>query len=109
LRIGSYHAKVADLGLEHIRPQANENHSDVRTVYFTNESGKGYEITARETFGVQYPSSINSDFDEETGKLRRHTFDIPKWELLNGTIDHSQMEVGGANGWGMISHKVHSD
>ena len=105
--IGSYDAKVADLFFEYIRPQANGNRSDVRTLSFTNDSGRGFEITAPETFGFSAHHQYNSDFDEGTNKHQRHTYDVPKRDLININIDHSQMGVGGDNSWGLMPHEAY--
>ncbi|SDD83078.1 beta-galactosidase [Pricia antarctica] len=103
--VGSYDANVADLYFEYIRPQANGNRSDVRTLSFTNSSGKGIEITAPETFGFSAHHQYNSDFDEGMKKQRRHTYDVPKRDLISINIDHSQMGVGGDNSWGYMPHE----
>ena len=103
--VGSYDAKVDDLFFEYIRPQANGNRSDVRTLSFTNGNGKGIEITAPETFGFSAHHQYNSDFDEGMKKHQRHTYDVPKRDLISINIDQSQMGVGGDNSWGMMPHK----
>lgn len=103
--VGSYDANVADLYFEYIRPQANGNRSDVRTLSFTNSSGKGIEITSPETFGFSAHHQYNSDFDEGMKKHQRHTYDVPKRDLISINIDHSQMGVGGDNSWGMMPHE----
>ncbi len=103
--VGSYDAKVSDLYFEYIRPQANGNRSDVRTLSFTNSKGKGIEITAPQTFGFSAHHQYNSDFDEGMEKHQRHTYDVPKRDLININIDHSQMGVGGDNSWGYLPHE----
>lgn len=103
--VGSYDAKVEDLYFEYIRPQANGNRSDVRTLSFTNSTGKGIEITAPQTFGFSAHHKYNSDFDEGMKKQQRHTYDVPKRDFININIDHSQMGVGGDNSWGMMPHE----
>ncbi|MGB6152762.1 MAG: glycoside hydrolase family 2 TIM barrel-domain containing protein, partial [Pricia sp.] len=100
--VGSYDAKVADLYFEYIRPQANGNRTDVRTLSFTDSTGKGIEITAPETFGFSAHHQYNSDFDEGTQKQQRHTYDVPEREFISINIDDSQMGVGGDNSWGYL-------
>lgn len=100
--VGSYNAKVEGLYFEYIRPQANGNRSDIRTLSFTNGNGQGIEITAPQTFGFSAHHQYNSDFDEGMEKQQRHTFDVPKRDLININIDHSQMGVGGDNSWGYL-------
>jgi len=103
--VGLYEAKVEDLYYEYIRPQENGNRTDVRTLSFTNDNGKGILITAPTTFGFSAHHQYNSDFDEGEEKQQRHTFDIPKRDLININIDQSQMGVGGDNSWGLMPHK----
>lgn len=102
--VGSYHAQVEDLYVPYIRPQENGNRCDVRTLSFTDGSGKGIEITAPQTFGFSAHHQYNSDFDEGTEKHQRHTYDVPKRNLISINIDHSQMGVGGDNSWGYMPH-----
>ena len=103
--VGLYEAKVEDLYFEYIRPQENGNRTDVRTLSFTNDNGKGILITAPSTFGFSAHHQYNSDFDEGEEKQQRHTFDIPKRDLININIDQSQMGVGGDNSWGLMPHR----
>ena len=103
--VGLYEAKVEDLYFEYIRPQENGNRTDVRTLSFSNGNGEGILITAPTTFGFSAHHQYNSDFDEGEKKNQRHTFDIPKRDLININIDHSQMGVGGDNSWGLMPHK----
>ena len=103
--VGLYEAKVEDLYFEYIRPQENGNRTDVRTLSFTNGNGKGILITAPTTFGFSAHHQYNSDFDEGEEKQQRHTFDIPKRDLININIDQSQMGIGGDNSWGLMPHK----
>ena len=103
--VGLYKVKVEDLYFEYIRPQENGNRTDVRTLSFTNANGKGILITAPTTFGFSAHHQYNSDFDEGEEKQQRHTFDIPKRDLININIDQSQMGVGGDNSWGLMPHK----
>ncbi|KKM26569.1 hypothetical protein LCGC14_1583480, partial [marine sediment metagenome] len=100
--VGVYEMKVADLYFEYIRPQANGNRSDIRTLSFTNGSGKGIEITAPQTFGFSAHHQYNSDFDEGVEKRQRHTYDVPQRDLISINIDHSQMGIGGDNSWGYM-------
>ena len=100
--VGVYAMKVADLYFEYIRPQANGNRSDIRSLSFTNENGKGIEITAPQSFGFSAHHQYNSDFDEGVEKRQRHTYDVPQRDLISINIDHSQMGVGGDNSWGYM-------
>ncbi|NND34786.1 MAG: DUF4981 domain-containing protein, partial [Saprospiraceae bacterium] len=104
-RVGLYNAKVEDLFYNYIRPQENGFRTDIRTVSFTDEHGKGISITAPELFGFSAHHQLNSDFDEGMEKQQRHTYDVPKRDLININIDHSQMGVGGDNSWGLMPHK----
>lgn len=103
--VGLYRAKVEDLYFQYIRPQENGYRTDVRTLSFTNDDGQGILITAPTSFGFSAHHQYNSDFDEGEKKQQRHTFDIPKRDLININIDHSQMGVGGDNSWGLMPHK----
>jgi len=103
--VGSHEAKVAELYFEYIRPQENGNRTDIRTLSFTNASGKGIEISAPKLFGFSAHHQYNSDFDEGDKKQQRHTYDIIKRDLININIDHSQMGVGGDNSWGLMPHE----
>ena len=103
--IGLYTSNVKDLYFAYIRPQENGNRTDIRTLSFTNASGKGIEISAPRTFSFSAHNQLNSDFDEGMQKNQRHTFDIPVRDLININIDHSQMGVGGDNSWGYMPHK----
>ena len=105
--IGSYNAKVKDLYYPYIRPQENGNRTDIRTVAFTNDNGKGIMITATQPFEFSAHHQYNSDFDEGPEKNQRHTFDIPKRDLININIDYKQMGVGGDNSWGLMPHKAY--
>jgi beta-galactosidase len=103
--VGLYDAKVADLYYEYIRPQENGYRTDNRTLSFTNDDGLGIKFTAPELFGFSAHHQLNSDFDEGMQKNQQHTFDIPKRELININIDHSQMGIGGDNSWGLLPHE----
>ncbi|MGI9550025.1 MAG: glycoside hydrolase family 2 TIM barrel-domain containing protein, partial [Aurantibacter sp.] len=103
--VGSHNAKVGDLYYPYIRPQENGNRTDIRTLSFTNSVGKGITISATQLFGFSAHHQYNSDFDEGYKKQQRHTYDIPKRDLININIDHSQMGVGGDNSWGLMPHK----
>lgn len=105
--VGSYSAKVDDLYFEYIRPQENGYRTDVRTLSFTNTNGSGIMITAPQTFGFSAHHQFNSDFDEGMEKQQRHTFDVPKRELININIDYRQMGVGGDNSWGLMPHTAY--
>ena len=100
--VGLYESKVADLYFEYIRPQANGNRTDIRTLSFTNSKGQGIEVFAPQTFGFSAHNQYNSDFDEGMQKKQRHTYDVPKRDLISINIDHSQMGVGGDNSWGYL-------
>ncbi|TLP80290.1 glycoside hydrolase family 2 TIM barrel-domain containing protein [Maribacter sp. ACAM166] len=103
--VGLYDAKVSDLYFEYIRPQENGNRTDIRTVTFANSAGNGIKISAPQLFGFSAHHQLNSDFDEGEQKRQQHTFDIPKRDLININIDHSQMGVGGDNSWGLLPHE----
>ena len=103
--VGFYEAKVKDLYFEYIRPQENGNRTDVRTLSFSNHNGEGILITSPTTFSFSAHHQYNSDFDEGERKKQRHTFDIPKRDLININVDHSQMGVGGDNSWGLMPHE----
>lgn len=100
--VGVYNAKVSDLYYEYIRPQENGNRTDIRTLSFENKDGKGIKITAPDLFSFSAHHQLNSDFDEGMQKRQQHTFDVPKRDLININIDHSQMGVGGDNSWGLL-------
>ena len=103
--IGAYNAKVEELYYPYIRPQENGNRTDIRSVSFTDDSGKGISITAAQPFEFSAHHQYNSDFDEGPTKNQRHTYDIPQRELININIDYKQMGVGGDNSWGLMPHK----
>ena len=103
--VGLYGASVSDLYFEYIRPQENGNRTDIRTLTFENSDGKGIRISAPQLFSFSAHHQLNSDFDEGMGKRQQHTFDIPKRDLININIDHSQMGVGGDNSWGLLPHE----
>ena len=103
--VGLYDASVSDLYFEYIRPQENGNRTDIRTLSFANSAGKGIKISAPKLFAFSAHHQLNSDFDEGMQKRQQHTFDIPKRDLININIDHSQMGVGGDNSWGLLPHE----
>ncbi|WKX78112.1 beta-galactosidase small subunit [Zobellia laminariae] len=103
--VGTYNAKVKDLYFEYIRPQENGNRTDIRTLSFLNNKGKGIQISSSKLFGFSAHSQYNSDFDEGMEKQQRHTYDIPQRDLININIDYSQMGVGGDNSWGLLPHE----
>ena len=100
--VGRYEAKVEDLYFEYIRPQENGYRTDIRTLSFSNSKGNGILISAPQNFGFSAHHQLNSDFDEGIEKQQRHTFEVPKRDLININIDHSQMGVGGDNSWGYL-------
>ena len=100
--VGNYSASVSDLYYPYIRPQENGNRTDIRTVLFKNEAGKGFEIFAPQLFSFSAHHQYNDDFDPGETKQQRHTFDIVKRDLVNINIDHRQMGVGGDNSWGNL-------
>ncbi|WP_405382797.1 glycoside hydrolase family 2 TIM barrel-domain containing protein [Maribacter sp. LLG6340-A2] len=103
--VGVYEAKVSDLYYEYIRPQENGYRTDIRTLTFANDEGKGIAISAPQQFGFSAHHQLNSDFDEGDEKRQQHTYDIPVRNLININIDHSQMGVGGDNSWGLLPHE----
>ncbi|MCW5516411.1 glycoside hydrolase family 2 TIM barrel-domain containing protein [Muriicola sp. Z0-33] len=103
--VGLYNAKVKELYYPYIRPQENGNRTDIRTVSFTNDNGKGIIISAGQPFEFSAHHQYNSDFDEGPTKNQRHTYDIPERDLININIDYKQMGVGGDNSWGLMPHK----
>ena len=100
--VGQYDSKVEDLYFEYIRPQENGNRTDIRTLSFSNSKGNGILISSPSLFGFSAHHQYNTDFDEGMEKQQRHTFDIPKRDLININIDQSQMGVGGDNSWGFM-------
>jgi beta-galactosidase len=102
--VGSYNAKVEDLYFAYIRPQENGNRSDIRSLTFTNASGKGIEISSRNNlFDFSAHHQYNSDFDAGMTKQQRHTIDIPIRDLVTVNIDYKQMGVAGDNSWGAMA------
>ena len=103
--VGQYTASVSDLYFPYIRPQENGYKTDTRWVQFTNESGKGIQVTAQNYIGFSAHHQYNSDFDAGETKQQRHTTDIIKRDFVNINIDMAQMGVGGDTSWGAMPHK----
>jgi beta-galactosidase len=103
--VGNYSGKVSDLYFEYIRPQENGYRTDIRSLSFTNQNGKGIAITAPNLFSFSAHHQLNSDFDEGPSKHQVHTYDIPDRDLISVNVDYSQMGVGGDNSWGLMPHK----
>lgn len=103
--VGQYTSSVSDLYFPYIRPQENGYKTDTRWVKFTNSSGKGIQITAKNYIGFSAHHQYNSDFDAGDTKQQRHTTDIKKRDFVNINIDMAQMGVGGDTSWGAMPHK----
>ena len=103
--VGNYSSKVSDLYFEYIRPQENGYRTDIRTLSFTDDKGKGITISSPSLFSFSAHHQLISDFDEGPTKRQRHTFDVPTRDLINVNVDDSQMGVGGDNSWGLMPHQ----
>ncbi|MBP8793587.1 MAG: DUF4981 domain-containing protein [Lutibacter sp.] len=97
--VGAYKASVDDLYFAYIRPQENGYRTDVRSIEFTNEAGKGIKIEGDKLFSFSAHHQYNSDFDAGKEKQQRHTTDIKKRDFVNVNIDYMQTGVGGDNSW----------
>ena len=97
--VGTYKASVDDLYFAYIRPQENGYRTDVRSIEFTNEAGKGIKIEGDKLFSFSAHHQYNSDFDAGKEKQQRHTTDIKKRDFVNVNIDYMQTGVGGDNSW----------
>ncbi len=105
--VGNYQSKVEDLLYPYIRPQENGFRTSIRSVAFANSDNKGIQFSAVDgnLLGFSAHHQLNSDFDEGDKKIQRHTYHIPKRNLVNVNIDFKQMGVGGDNSWGAMPHE----
>ncbi len=103
--VGLYNGTVQDLYFPYIRPQENGTRTDIRWVSFTNNSGKGVQISSSDHFSFSAHHQYNDDFDAGVVKQQRHTTDIEKRNLVNINIDSKQMGIGGDNSWGRMPLK----
>ena len=99
--VGMYKASVEELYFPYIRPQENGYRTDVRTVEFKNEVGKGIKIEGKQLISFSAHHQYNSDFDAGESKQQRHTTDIKKRDFVNINIDYMQTGVGGDNSWSL--------
>ena len=99
--VGSYKTTVAEMYHAYIRPQENGYRTDVRTVSFTNNKGKG--ITFKGEPLICFSAHFNPVEDFESGtekKEQRNANDIVPKDAVYLNIDYKQMGVYGDNSWG---------
>lgn len=99
--VGRYEAKVKDMGFEYIRPQENGNRTCLRTVSFTDDSGRGLQIDAiGESLNFTARHNLDEDFDPGLTKKQQHSSDIDKRNIIAVNIDWQQRGLGGDTSWG---------
>ena len=103
--IGRYSGKVIDQYVPYIRPQENGNKTDVRWVTLTNDAGIGLKAEGLPRLNVSAHHNLPEDFEGGKRKSGRHTFDVPKRELIMLHLDQKQRGVGGDDSWGRRPYK----
>jgi beta-galactosidase len=99
--VGKYSCKVNDLGFSYIRPQENGYRTDIRTVSFTDDKGRGIRFEGYDQlicFNARY--NTDNDFDPGLSKKQQHSIDIDPRRELYVNIDLKQLGVGGDDTWG---------
>jgi beta-galactosidase len=99
--VGKYKCKVNDLGFSYIRPQENGYRTDIRTVSFTDDKGRGIRFAGYDQpicFNARY--NTDNDFDPGLSKKQQHSIDIDPRGELYVNIDLKQLGVGGDDTWG---------
>lgn len=97
--VDRYNMSVDELYFPYVRPQENGYRSDVREVSFTNQQGKGIQITGLPLigFGAQFYDVHDYEQFEKKGL---HTHELPKKEHIFVNIDYKQRGIAGTDSWG---------
>jgi beta-galactosidase len=101
--VGSFVSSVSDLYEPYVRPQENGHRSDVRTVAFVNNKGKGIEFIGAPLIGFNASHTNMHDYDvssEQVSKRNMHPTDLPQYDKVFVNIDLAQRGVGGTDSWG---------
>ena len=106
--IGVYEMEVMDLYHPYIRPQENGNRTDVRWIALMNENGDGLLAVGEQPINFSAFHFFNEDFDEGPRKIRRHTYDLIKRDVITLNLDMQQMGVGGDTSWGALIHEQYT-
>lgn len=94
ISVGQYYGLVDSLWTDYVYPQENGNHSDVRWVAFTDDSGSGFLAVAASKLSVSaWPFSLG-DLEKAT-----HTNELPRRDFYTVNLDYKQQGVGGTDSW----------
>jgi beta-galactosidase len=100
--VSRYSEKVADQEFLYVRPQENNNRTDVRWFSLTDDSGTGLLIAGKPVFSASAHNYGIEDIDDGEKKDQRHINDILPRDFIEWNIDYKQMGVGGDDSWGAL-------
>jgi beta-galactosidase len=100
--ISRYSENVAEQEFLYVRPQENNNHTDVRWFCLTDDSGEGIMVAGRPVISTSVHNYGMEDIDDGDKKDQRHINDIIPRDFIEWNIDFRQMGVGGDNSWGAL-------
>ena len=116
----SLYKKDIRLGEHHyVRPQENENRTDVRWMALLNKNGSGLMAVGNRPLSASAWPYLQSDIDFSAGDgsasasglvpvTTKHAIDVPQRDISTFNIDHKQMGVGGDTSWGRLVHKEYT-
>lgn len=97
--VGRYSSSVAEPTHVYVRPQENDNKTDVRWLTLTNDDGAGLLAVGMPLLSVSaWPYSME-DLEKAT-----HINELPHRDFVTVNLDYKQMGVGGDDSWGARTH-----
>ena len=91
-RVGKFTTSVDDLIHHYVRPQENGNHSQVRWLVLSDDSGMGLSF---QSVGVQYFNFSAWPYAQDHLMDANHIHELEKSDLVTLNIDLTQKGVGG--------------
>ena len=100
--LGIYKQTVTEQFYPYIRPQENGNKTDIRYWKITNNTGKGIQVVAEQSFSASALHYTIESLDEGMTKHQMHSHEIEPAKLTNLLIDKVQQGLGCVNSWGTV-------
>jgi len=97
--VGVYHARVADMPYQYVRPGESGQRTDIRWATFTNSKGAGFKVTGFPVFEMSAWPYRQGDIEGIA-----HPYQIPHRDNVTVSLDYHQMGVGGDDSWGARTH-----
>ena len=97
--IGIYSATADEQFYPYIRPQETGSKTDIRWWEQTTTCGKGIRVVSDKEFTASALHYDIFDLDDNLRKEQRHSYQVPKSEYTELTIDAIQAGLGGSDSW----------